>query len=204
MPKASSRPRWILPLVLIALVLPLAMFVPRWPYDPEVARFIQRLPLPVGFAAWLTSLAAKPVVYGVLGTGLLLATWRGRLKGLVTTAVLMLIWWYGGEPLKEVVHRARPTAEFVEVVRPASGFSFPSTFATTWFSAWMPLAIYAFRTRQRDAGLAISIVAWLLVLLGAWARIRMGAHWPSDLLMTIALVWSTFALIELVVDRLDG
>jgi membrane-associated phospholipid phosphatase len=68
----------------------------------------------------------------------------------------------------------------------------------------MPLAIYAFRTRQRDAGLAISIVAWVLVLLGAWARVRMGAHWPSDLLMTLALVWSTFTLIELAVDRLDG
>ena len=113
--------------------------------------------------------------------------------------VLIAAWWYAGEPLKEVVHRPRPTAEFVEVVRPSSGFSFPSTFATTWFSVWLPVAIYACRTRQRSAGLAVCIAAWVAMLLGGWARIRMGAHWPSDILMTFGLVWATFSLIDMTV-----
>jgi len=202
-PKSSSRQRWLLPLILIALVLPLAMLTPRLPGDPEVARAIQGVGIPAAPAAWITSLAGRPVVFGVLGLGLVLATWRGRLRGFVVAALLMGFWWYAGEPLKEVVKRPRPTAEFVEVVRQSSGFSFPSTFATTWFSAWLPVAIYAWRSRQRSAGLAISIAAWVAVLLGGWARIRMGAHWPSDLLMTFGLVWATFAVIELAVDRVD-
>lgn len=203
MPKPTSRQRWLLPLILIAVVLPIAMLTPRLPGDPQVARVIQGLGIPSALAAWITSLAARPVVYGVLGLGLALATWRGRLRGFVVAALLIGIWWYAGEPLKGVVARPRPTSEFVEVVRPSSGFSFPSTFATTWFSAWLPVAIYAWRSRQRSAGLAVAIVAWLAIVAGAWARVRMGAHWPSDLLMTFALVWATFAVLEIAVDRLD-
>jgi membrane-associated phospholipid phosphatase len=199
----TSRQRWLLPLILIALVLPLAMLTPRLPGDPEVARAIQGLWIPASLAAAVTSLAGRPTAFGLLGLGLVLAAWRGRLRGLVVAAVLMGIWWYAGEPLKHVVARPRPTAEFVEVVRPSTGFSFPSTFATLWFSVWLPVAVYAWRTRQRQSGLAVSVVAWLALLIGGWARVRMGAHWPSDLIMTFALVWATFAVIELAVDRLD-
>jgi len=178
------------------------MLTSRLPGDPQVTRAIQGLGLPAAPAAWITSLAGQPVVFGVLGLGLALATWRGRLRAFVVTALLMLVWWYAGEPLKHLVQRPRPTADLVEVVRQSSGFSFPSTFATAWFSAWLPVAIYAWRTRQREAGLAVSLVAWLLVIAGAWARIRMGAHWPSDVLMTLGLVWATFALLETAVQRL--
>ena len=193
----------MLPLIVIALVLPLAMLTSRLPGDPEVARFIQRLGIPAWPAAAITSLVTRPALFVVIAVGVLLATWRGRLRGLVTAAILIAAWWYAGEPLKEVVHRPRPTAEFVEVVRASSGFSFPSTFATTWFSVWLPVAIYAWRTRQRSAGLAVAIAAWVAVLLGGWARIRMGAHWPSDIVMTFGLVWATFWLIDMAVARLE-
>lgn len=204
MPKSSSRPSWLLPVVVIAIVLPLAAFTNMLPGDPAVARAIQRLGIGPAPAAWITSLVGRPQVYGLLAVALAVATWRGRLRALVVTAVLMLVWWYGGEPLKEVVTRPRPTAAHVEVVRVSAGYSFPSTFATTWFSAWLPVLVYAWRTRQRSAGLAIATVAGVAVLAGMWARIRMGAHWPSDLLMTLALVWATFALIESAVARLDS
>lgn len=179
------------------------MLTSRLPGDPEVARFVQQLGIPPWPAAAITSLGTRPALYGVIVVGVMLATWRGRLRGLVTAVILVTAWWYAGEPLKEVVHRPRPTAEFVEVVRPSSGFSFPSTFATTWFSVWLPVAIYACRTRQRSAGLAVCIAAWVALLLGGWARIRMGAHWPSDILMTFGLVWATFSLIDMTVARLD-
>ena len=204
MPKSTSRQPWWLPLLLIAVIVPLAMLTSRLPGDPQITRAVQGLGFPAGPAAWITSLAGQPMVFGVLGLGLALATWRGRLRAFVVTALLMLVWWYAGEPLKHLVQRPRPTADLVEVVRQSSGFSFPSTFATAWFSAWLPVAIYAWRTRQREAGLAVSLVAWLLVLVGAWARIRMGAHWPSDILMTLGLVWATFALLETAVDRIDS
>jgi len=203
-PKSSARPGWLWPVLVIALVVPLAYFLPRWPGDPDVARVLQHRLIGPAPAILITSTATRPAVYVLLAVGLLVATWRGRLRGLVTTALLMALWWYGGEPLKEVFHRPRPTAGFVQVVRSSAGYSFPSTFATTWFSAWLPIAVYAWRTRQRQAGTALAIVAGVAILLGAWARIRLGAHWPSDLVMTFALVWATFALIELAVHRLDG
>ena len=203
MPKTSSRQPWLVPLILVATVLPLAMLTSQWPGDPQVARAMQGLGIPPGPAAWVTSLALRPGVYVVVALGVLLSTWRGRLRGLVTSVLLIAVWWYIGEPLKEVVQRPRPTSAAVEVVRASSGYSFPSTFATGWFSAWLPVAIYAWRTRQRSAGMVISILAWLLILVGGWARVRMGAHWPSDILMTFALVYATFAVIEIGVDRLD-
>jgi membrane-associated phospholipid phosphatase len=203
-PKSSARPRWLLPVLVIALILPLAYFLPYWPVDLTVARALQHPLVGPAPASLITSAATRPAVYVLLGLGLLVATWRGRLRGLVVTGVLMALWWYAGEPLKEVIHRPRPTPALVEVVRPSSGYSFPSTFATTWFSAWLPIAVYAWRTRQRQAGTVLAVVAVIAILLGAWARIRMGAHWPSDLLMTFGLVWATFTLIELAVDRLDG
>jgi len=204
-PKSSAAgPRWLIPVLVAVVVLALATFTPRLPGDQAVSRFIQAMGIGSGPASAVTSLAMQPTIFAVLGVGMLLATWRGRLRGLVTAAVLILFWWYAGEPLKTIVQRPRPTADLVEVVRASSGFSFPSTFATAWYSAWLPVAIYAWRTRQRAAGMAVAIAAGLLILVGAWARIRMGAHWPSDLLMTLALVWSTFALIELAVDRLDS
>lgn len=203
-PKSSARPGWLLPVLTLAIVLPLAYFVHRLPGDPQVARFIQSLPPGTGPAWWVTTTVTRPMVYGLIALGIGLATWRGRLRGLVAAGALVALWWYAGEPLKELIRRPRPTAAFVEVARPSSGYSFPSTFATTWFSVWLPVAVYAWRTRQRQAGTVIAGLAGLAIVVGLWARVRMGAHWPSDLLMTLAMVWATFALIELAVDRVDG
>jgi membrane-associated phospholipid phosphatase len=190
-------------LIVIAVVLPVAFLTSRLPGDPEIARFVQRLGIPSWPAAMITSLVTPPALYVLIAAGILLATWRGRLRGLVTTVVLVTAWWYVGEPLKELARRPRPTADLVEVVRVSSGFSFPSTFATTWFSVWLCVAIYAWRTRQQSAGLALCIGAWVAILLGGWARIRLGAHWPSDIVMTFGLVWATFSLIDITVGRLE-
>ena len=205
MPKSSvTGPRWLIPVLVAVAAVALPTFTQWLPGDPAVWRVVQHMGIGPAPAAFVTSLATRPALFAVLAVGLALATWRGRLRGLVATAVLMLFWWYAGEPLKTIVQRPRPTAALVDVVRASSGFSFPSTFATAWYSAWLPVAIYAWRTRQRAGGLVLAITAGVLVALGAWARIRMGAHWPSDLLLTLAMVWSTFALIELAVDRLDS
>ena len=205
MPKSSvTGPRWLIPVLVAVAAVALPTFTQWLPGDPAVSRFVQHMGIGPAPAAFVTSLATRPAIFAVLAVGLALATWRGRLRGLVATAVLMLFWWYAGEPLKTIVQRPRPTAALVDVVRASSGFSFPSTFATAWYSAWLPVAIYAWRTRQRAGGLVLAITAGVLVALGAWARIRMGAHWPSDLLLTLAMVWSAFALIELAVDRVDS
>jgi membrane-associated phospholipid phosphatase len=203
-PKSSGRPQgWLLPLLVLVAALLIGYFTPRLPGDPVVARTLQSLGIGPEPAAWITSLVMRPASYVLLAIGLLVATWRGRLRGLVTTVLLMALWWYVGEPLKAVMARARPTPEFVQVVQPASGYAFPSTFATAWFSVWVPVAVYAWRTRQRSAGLAIAIAAGVAIAIGAWARVRLGAHWPSDLLLTLALVWASFALIERIVERVD-
>lgn len=204
MPKIAIPKSWVLPVAIVTGVVLLAMFTPRLPGDPQVQRAVQGLGIPAAPAAFVTSLVSKPTVYVWYAVGLLLATWRGRLRGFVTSALLILLWEYAGEPLKTVVQRPRPTADLVEVVRVSHGYSFPSTFATAWFSAWLPACVYAWRTRRRSAGTAIAIVTGLLIAIGMWARIRMGAHWPSDLLMTLGLVWGTFAIIDLVVDQVDG
>ncbi|MBA2356248.1 MAG: phosphatase PAP2 family protein [Acidobacteria bacterium] len=202
MAKSSKPFPWYIPLLLAVVALALAMLTPRLPGDVEVARSIQRLGIGPGPAATIGSLVARPVLYGLLGVGVLLATWRARVRGLLVTVALMLIWWYAGEPLKILVGRSRPSPSLIEVVTRSSGFSFPSTFATMWYSTWLPVATYAWRSRARPGGTVLAALATCAILAGAWARIRVGAHWPSDLLLTLVLVWAVFALLDGVAARL--
>ena len=104
--------------------------------------------------------------------------------------------------LKEIVASSRPTPDLVEVMESGGGYGFPGG-------------------RAGNAVLVIGVLAWLLarhiptvmtrfVIWGGWgtwvivtgmARVRVGAHWPSDILG--AWLWSIPILIAItwVADR---
>lgn len=195
-----------------ALLLPplIAAAVPSFPGEAALARGIQALGPSADLAWTLTQTIMPPAVWVVIGLGLAGAAWQGGRRGALVAALLITLWWFGGEPLKSVVQRARPTAAVVEVTRPTSGWSFPSTFATTWYSAWLPMAVFAARRArrrrpdtERRAPTLVAAAGGALLLAGAWARVRMGAHWPSDLALTLIMVAGSLSLVEALVDRVD-
>jgi membrane-associated phospholipid phosphatase len=194
-----------------ALLLPplVAAAVPSFPGEAALARALQALGPSADLAWTLTQTIMPPAVWVVIGLGLAGAAWQGGRRGALVAALLVALWRFGGEPLKSVVQRARPTAAVVEVTRPTSGWSFPSTFATTWYSAWLPMAVFAARRArrrrpdtERRAPTLVAAAGGALLLAGAWARVRMGAHWPSDLALTLVMVAGSLGLVEALVDTL--
>ncbi|HEX6547415.1 MAG TPA: phosphatase PAP2 family protein [Candidatus Dormibacteraeota bacterium] len=89
--------------------------------------------------------------------------------------------------LELAVHRPRPPASLVHVIRHAPTFSYPSghTIFVTWAATVLVVAVVAVRWRRWTplaAGLAVLVLAVVVV-----GRIYEGEHWPSDCLAGLLL-----------------
>jgi len=164
------------------------------PGDLSVALVIQRAPVPGGdhVARVLTELGRTvPAVVASLplGAALLLTGHRGEatLLALAAAARMATI------PLKEMVGSPRPTADLVTITEQAAGLGFPSGHAlgAILFYGSLWLIVPSVLPPGWPARLA-RIVAVSLILLTALARVRVGAHWPSDVLG--GLLWGTILL----------
>lgn len=168
--------------------------------DLRLARWVQGREWPgldalTEAANW--SMRSAPLVVAglVIAAGLALRGDRPAAVALVAALALM----HGSYLLKEIVASPRPTADLVAVMEPGGGHGFPGG-------------------RAGNAVLVVGIVAWLLARhipsggwrvavwsgWGAWvvitgvARVRVGAHWPSDILgawfwtipVLLAITWA--------------
>jgi membrane-associated phospholipid phosphatase len=159
--------------------------VPAW--DVGIERAVQQVgwgPLAAVFAAsdWFEGL--KQVAAAIAGI-LLVALLNRRGFFLMVWGALSA----GAYTLIEMfVHRPRPDAALVHVVRHTNGWSFPSGHVIffTWFLAYL-LLILGRPHLPRPAFIA----GWVLlgVVLGAVVvgRVYTGEHWPSDVLAGLLL-----------------
>ena len=86
--------------------------------------------------------------------------------------------------------------DLVRVAQQLSGYSFPSVHALVYASTAGFLAVlFAVKTsgRQRITGVVMS---GAVLLTGFAASLALGAHWPSDLLLSslIGFLWATFLI----------
>jgi undecaprenyl-diphosphatase len=173
--------RTLVLLALFALVFTAAAAaMPYFPGDLAVTRAVQAA-IPAGpWAASVTASAGGWWKYGLAAVGALvawrLADWRGALIVVLLVAALPP----AGDWIKTLVARPRPSSALVRVVGNPTGFSYPSTAGLVYGSIFGVLALLALdRRRPRLTVAALCLVG---LLIGAAARIVMGAHWPSDLL----------------------
>jgi undecaprenyl-diphosphatase len=196
---AALRRRWLtlaFTFALLALPLTVAARGPNvLPGDVQIALAIQAWPslaldqLALAFTTIGRAWPGEPLIAAVIVVSLLL---RGVRRAAAFIAVAALA---GGINVltKMVVASPRPTTDLVQVIQIANGSGFPSghAFSATllYGAVWIVLpSIVPNHTACRLMRAAVVLVALGI----CWSRIRLGAHWPSDVLGGI--LWGMVAL----------
>ena len=184
---------WIALFVLTVLLVIGATVFSYFPGDVAVTRFVQWItPASTGWANWISSTAKFPwnlvLLALTLGLSWRLARWRGALLAVASFAGM----WVLGMWLGPLIGRPRPSADLVQVAEKLSGYSFPSIFGLTYASTLGFLAVLFARKTRGALRMAAVVVCFVLLVIGWAARISLGAHWPSDVLLSylIGLLWA--------------
>ena len=185
---------WIVLFIIAALVTLAAHYFPYFPGDVAVEKWVQALvPQNLNWAEAVSRTGAFPwvllIMALVLALSWALAGWRAALLSLIAFVGILAL---GNWILGPAIARPRPSPELVRVFRPFSGYGFPSLSALVFAATFGFLAILAAvkSSGWRRAGLLVGCGA--LLILGGVARIALGAHWPSDVLISyyLGLLWS--------------
>jgi membrane-associated phospholipid phosphatase len=115
------------------------------------------------------------------------AGWRG----LVLVGAFIALEQYGAEHTKALFQRPRPSPGLISVVGAPRGFTFPSTTITFFAVTFGAVALLAARRKKAPLRWPIFGVMAAMLVLGCAARVALGAHWPSDVILTsvICLSW---------------
>lgn len=173
-----------------ALVFWAAALEPYFTGDVAVARAVQAASPGTAWAVQVTNLALAPAKYLVMALTIAIAYWLAGWKGVLLTVAAVAVEQTFGEASKQIAERPRPARDLITVVGDPSGFSFPSTFTTFIAVTFGSVLLLALHSRVRRAAWAAGVAA-AVILLGWAARVALGAHWPSDVMLTslVCLTW---------------
>lgn len=181
-------------LFIIAILVTLATkYYAYFPGDVSVERWVQSLlPPSLNWAEAVSRTAEFPFILLILALiaalSWVLAGWRGSLACLLSFGGM----WALGNWLGPVMARPRPSPELVHVFRPLSGYSFPSLFALRYAATFGFLAVLAAMKSSGARRNGLLIGCGVLLILGWVARVALGAHWPSDVIISyyLGLLWA--------------
>jgi membrane-associated phospholipid phosphatase len=187
---ASRAMPFVIAAAVSGLVFTATALEPYFAGDISIARAVQALSPGTSWASFVTSLALTPHKQLVMVLAVGLAYWLAGWKGAALTAAAIAIEQVGAEATKQIAQRPRPSRELINVVGNPSGFSFPSTFTTFITVTFGSLLLLALHSRTR-AAVAVGSTAAVVIVLGWAARVALGAHWPSDVVLTslVCLTW---------------
>ncbi|HWV36598.1 MAG TPA: phosphatase PAP2 family protein [Thermomicrobiales bacterium] len=152
------------------------------PGDVRIATTIQRASGPlvevlvrIGNRAGSTLMAEIAIAVAILVAAILRA--RTDVVYLTTLLILRL----AAIPLKGVFVSPRPTEDLVTLNGMFDGYGFPSGHSLTAATLCLGMAVLAWRhIPSRRLAIASVIALVGLMLLVGFARVWVGAHWPSD------------------------
>jgi membrane-associated phospholipid phosphatase len=188
---------WIALLAVAVFLTVAAGYTAYFPGDAALTRLVQSLaPASTGWAQWISSTGKFPWCLLLLAMTVVLS-WRiagkrGALLSVASFAGMELV----GQYLGPLVARPRPAPDLVRVAQQLAGYSFPSVHALVYASTAGFLAVlFTVKTSglQRITGVVMSGV---VLLTGFAGRLALGAHWPSDLLLSslIGFLWAAFLI----------
>ncbi|MBV9278072.1 MAG: phosphatase PAP2 family protein [Candidatus Eremiobacteraeota bacterium] len=123
------------------------------------------------YAYWLIPLCLLLVI-----VSLIFPTWRARA---ITTIVTLVVAWGAADLFQRTYLRARPS---LWVVKHETAWSYPSTHATlaiAFYGFWFYLILRS--ELPRSARVVLACILAALIAGVYWARLALGAHYPSDL-----------------------
>jgi undecaprenyl-diphosphatase len=187
-------------LTLFVVAVALTLAATRYPYFPgdvPLARFVQSsTPIYKGWARWVTITATQPWNFVLAGTGFIvswaIAGWRAALLSAACFGGMWLL----GPWLNALIARPRPSANLIHVAGVFSGYSFPSSLALTYASTFGFIAVLAATTQSIFPRWLVVTLCCAALVVGGAARIALGAHWPSDIILSylIALLWASLLI----------
>jgi membrane-associated phospholipid phosphatase len=188
---------WIGLFIIAALVTLAAKYDPYFPGDVTVERWVQSLlPQNLKWAEGVSRTAEFPWVLLILALvfalSWALAGWRGAIVSAVSFGGMLALGYW----LSPAIARPRPSPELVHVYRPLSGYSFPSQFALRYAATFGFLAVLAAWKSSGVMRTTLLIICSGLLILGWVARVALGAHWPSDVIISyyLGLLWAAFLI----------
>jgi undecaprenyl-diphosphatase len=167
------------------------------PGDVRFARWVQGRDWPLldqlaDLANWSTR--TVPLAIGVIVILIYLLFQGSRTDALVLLIAALLT--PLSYPLKELIASPRPTPDLIQVAVESGGYGFPGGRAGNAVLIAGALAWIVTRRIESPAGKAVVWVAAIVwIVLTGVARIRVGAHWPSDILG--AWLWTGAAMLIL-------
>jgi undecaprenyl-diphosphatase len=172
----------------------------RLPWEIELLRKIEEHS-PVGFsgAVWFQTFGTDITLIIIVLTAASIAMWRERpllgltiLLSMVVMDAAVRIGWLSWE-------RLRPDIIAEGIARP-SEHSFPSGHTAKSTAVYGLLIAEWFRASRNIIEKTLAVLLFLIIALGTpFGRVRMGVHWPTDVMggWLIAGVWLAFLLAAL-------
>ena len=182
-------------LFIIVILVTLAMkYYAFFPGDVAVEKWVQSLvPQNLNWAEGVSKTAESPLIFFILALIFALswglAGWRAALLAVLSFVGMLAL----GKWLGPLIGRPRPSPELVHVFRPLSGYSFPSLFALRYAATFGFLGVLAAIKNTGVFRAVVLIACGAVLILGFAARVALGAHYPSDVVISflIGFLWAS-------------
>jgi membrane-associated phospholipid phosphatase len=191
---------WIVLFVIATLAVLAAKYYDYFPGDVAIEKWVQSLTdRNLKWAEVVSDAAKSPWIFYILVIVFVvswyLAGWRAAFASILIFLIMQIL----GNWLGPFVARPRPSAELVNVLKPLSGYSFPSISALRYAATFGFLAVLTLINGEGAVRICLVIVCITLLILCFLARVALAAHWPSDVIISyyIALLFAVL-LIKLV------
>lgn len=182
-------------LIAAAVTVLIVVGVRMEPYfagDVQVTRAVQRFtPAPASWATPVSRLAPAPGKYYLMAIALVASFFVAGVRGLAIVVAFLVLEQYGAESTKALFNRPRPSRDLIAVTGNPSGLGFPSTTITFYSVTIGAVGLLALLRKKAPYRWPVVVACFGFLLVGCIARVALGAHWPSDVLLTslLCLVW---------------